>query len=81
MFVTIQVTLLVLIIAVHTCNSFSPSYRPEPKLMYRLLNPDPDHCLQMTWDAYWNKDFPSSCHGLTCYHPYYDGFESPGKSE
>ena len=83
MSVAIQVSLLFLIIAVQTCNSFSSAYtyypeqRLEPKIIYRLLNPDPDHCLQMTWDAYWDKDFPSSCHGLTCYHPYYDGFESP----
>ena len=59
--------------------TYYPEQKPELKIILRKLYPDPDQCLQGTWDAYWNKEFPTSCQGLTCFHPYYDGFESPGK--
>jgi hypothetical protein len=79
----IRVTLLAISFEITTARSFEvfvPKLLERPIITLRKLYPDPSQCVQMTWDALWKKDNPSSCRGLSCLSPYYDGFEPPEPS-
>ena len=48
-----------------------------PRITFRKLHPDPEHCYQMTWDYEWGYKSKSICRGSICKGPFFSGETEP----